>query len=134
MDYFVKTRLSKACSNILEERGMEVLIGEQGCGKTMIANHIMYNGKYKEWTKRDIQSEELETLIPNEKTFLHIDDLFDGYLYQEEKYKWWDSLFQFHSRYLGKNGLVRLIITVKDTVMKKVGVFINEDRVTKRSS
>lgn len=114
--------------NKLEERSMVVLIGEQGCGKTKIAKYIMTTDKYKEWTKRDIQPEELETLIPNEKTFLHIDDLFDGYLYQEEKYKWWDSLFLFHSRYLGKNGLVRLIITVKDTVMKKVGVFIKEDK------
>ncbi|XP_078326900.1 uncharacterized protein LOC111103028 isoform X7 [Crassostrea virginica] len=130
MEYFVETRFAKECLKILEERGMVVLIGEQGCGKTSIADHIMNTGKYKEWTKRDIQDENIDTLKPEAKTFLYIDDLFDGYLYEKELYEWWNSLFRFHSRFLENKDLARLIITVKDTVMKKAGVFIE---VSKRN-
>nr|XP_022294529.1 uncharacterized protein LOC111104722 [Crassostrea virginica] len=127
-DCFVETKFAKACLNKLEERGMVVLIGEQGCGKTKIAKYIMTTDKYKEWTRRDIQDEDLQTLKPEERTVLYIDDLFDGYLYEKELHEWWNSLFRFHSRFLENKDLVRLIITVKDTVMKKAGVFIPEDK------
>lgn len=123
---FVETSYAKTCSTELEKRGMIILIGEQGCGKTMIAEHIMYSKPYTGWTKQDIQNQNLKKLKPKDRTFLYIDDLFDGYTYETNLKEWWDSLFSFYSRYLEKSDNVRLIITIKDTVMKKVRVFINK--------
>lgn len=126
--YFVKTELTEVCCSILEEKGLVVLIGKQGCGKTSTAIHLMSKTEFTPWTKLKITEKELLQIEPDDDTVIFIDDLFDGYLYERRLFDWWNSLFSFYFSYIENKKKVRLIITAEETVMEKACVFIEANK------
>lgn len=120
--YFVKTQLTDECCSKLKEKGLVILIGKPGCGKTSTAIHLMSKTEYTSWTKLKITEEELVQIKPDDKTIIYIDDLFDGFLYERNLFNWWNSLFNFYSSWIEKEKKVLLIITAKHTAMEKACV------------
>lgn len=127
--YFVKTKLTEECCSKLEEKGLVVLIGKQGCGKTSTAIHLMSKTEYTSWTKLKITEEEFLQIKPDDNTIIFIDDLFHGFLYERSLFDWWNSLFSFYSSYITNEKKVRLIITAEETVMEKACVFIEANKL-----
>lgn len=82
---FVETDFTYKCINQLEKTGLVLIIGKQGCGKTLTAVHIMKNSSYEGWVKRKFTSwEDLLAFDLNDKTLVYIDNIFDGYLYRHQ--------------------------------------------------
>lgn len=118
-DSFVETTFTRKCVNQLEQTGLIVIIGKQGCGKTLTAVHIMKSRSYEGWVKRKFTSwEDLLAFDLNEKTLVYIDNIFDGYLYRHELKKWWDALCYFYFTFIKDNDSIRLMITAKDNVIE----------------
>lgn len=116
---FVETDLTYKCINQLEKNGLVVIIGKQGCGKTLTAVHIMKSSGYEGWVKRKFTSwEDLLAFDLNDKTLVYIDNIFDGYLYRHQLRKWWDTLCYFYFNFIKDNGSIRLLITAKDNVIE----------------
>lgn len=116
---FVETNLTKKCKTQLEQTGLVVIIGKQGCGKTLTAVHIMKSRSYEGWVKRKFTSwEDLLAFNLNDKTLVYIDNIFDGYLYRHQLKKWWDTLCYFYFTFIKDNDSIRLIITAKDNAIK----------------
>lgn len=132
--YFVKTKLTDECCSKLKEKGLVILIGKQGCGKTSTAIHIMSKTEYTSWTKLKITEEELLQIEPDDKTIIYIDDLFDGFLYERSLFNWWNSLFKFYSSRIEKEKNILLIITAEHSVMKKACVFIEAEKQNQAES
>lgn len=118
-EYFVETNLTLTCINQLEQTGLVVIIGKQGCGKTLTAVHIMKSSGYKGWVKRKFTSwEDLLGFDFKEKTLVYIDNVFDGYIYRHPLKKWWDTLCYFYFNFIKDNDSIRLLITAKDNVIE----------------
>lgn len=116
---FVETDLTYKCINQLEHTGLVVLIGKQGCGKTLTAVHIMKSSSYEGWVKRKFKSwEDLLVFDLKENTVVYIDNIFDGYIYQYQLKKWWDALCYFYFNFIKDKDSVRLLITAKDKVIE----------------
>lgn len=107
------------CINQLEQTGLIVLTGKQGCGKTLTAVHIMKSSSYEGWVKRKFTSwEDLLAFDFNDKTLVYIDNIFDGYLYRHQLKKWWDTLCYFYFNFIKDNDSIRLLITAKENVIE----------------
>lgn len=118
-EHFVETDLTKKCKTQLKQTGLVVIIGKQGCGKTLTAVNIMKNDGYKEWVKRKFTSwGDLLAFDLNDKTLVYIVNIFDGYLYRHQLKKWWDTLCYFYFTFIKDNNSIRLLITAKDNVIK----------------
>lgn len=116
---FVETTFTRKCVNQLEQTGLIVIIGKQGCGKTLTAVHIMKSSCYEGWVKRKFTSwEDLLAFNLNEKTLVYIDNIFDGYLYRQQLKKWWDTLCYFYFKFIKDNDSIRLMITAKDNIIE----------------
>lgn len=116
---FVETDLTNKCKTQLEQTGLVVIIGKQGCGKTLTAVHIMKSDGYKEWVKRKFTSwEDLLAFNLSDKTLVYIDNIFDGYLYRHQLKTWWDTLCYFYFTFIKDNNSIRLLITAKDNVIE----------------
>lgn len=116
---FVETNFTYKCINQLEKTGLVVIIGKQGCGKTLTAVHIMKNSSYEGWVKRKFTSwEDLLAFHLNDKTLVYIDNIFDGYLYRHQLKKWWDTLCYFYFNFIKDKDSIRLLITAKDNVIE----------------
>ena len=129
--HFVETCFTKHCFEKLEELKMIVIIGPQGSGKTMTARHIQNISEYKDWNKTTITTRIDPIMLMDgkpEKRFIIIDNLFDGYEYQQELFKWWDVLYNFYTTSIRERDNVRLIITIKDKVLEKAKVFIDKEK------
>lgn len=50
----VETKFTKQCLEILQTNKLAIIIGQQGCGKTLTAIHIMNNDYYRDWKKHKI--------------------------------------------------------------------------------
>lgn len=133
-EHFVKTKLTAKCCSKLEKEGILVLIGKPGCGKTTTAIHLMTNTDLRKWKKMKITENELLQVEPEDNTIIYIDDLFAGFRYEHCLFDWWNSLFEFYSRYIKEERKVRLIITAEHTVMEKACVFIDKNIETKAHS
>lgn len=121
---YFETRLTRECESRLCSFGMIILIGEQGSGKTSTAVHIMKKTQYDDWIKRKITSwVDLLAFEFKEKTLIYADNLFDGFMYQQEVDKWWDTLCYFYFEYIKPVENVRLIITAKQDVVDKACAF-----------
>ncbi|XP_062612349.1 uncharacterized protein LOC134274109 [Saccostrea cucullata] len=120
--YFVKTRLYEQCQRTLEQKGVAILTGLPGCGKTLTAIQIMQTSYYKDWVKRKFTSwEHFLLLEANENTLVYIDNIFDGIMYRHELQRWWDSLCYYYQTYIKSQHVkVHLLITVKDHVIDKI--------------
>lgn len=126
--YYVDTSLTKACEDKLQELGIAVLIGQQGSGKTLTAVHIMSSDPYKNWTKRKITSwEDLLVIEFKDNTIAYIDNLFDGFIYQQEVDKWFDSLCYFYFECIKPRKRIRLIITAKKNVIEQACAFMKSE-------
>lgn len=118
-EIFVETNLTYNCMNKLQQTGLVVIVGKQGCGKTLTAVHIMKSESYKGWMKRKFTSwEDLLAFDLKEKTIVYIDNIFDGYLYRHQLKKWWDTLCYFYFNFIKDNDSIRLLITAKDNVIE----------------
>lgn len=116
---FVETDFTYKCINQLEKTGLVVIIGKQGCGKTLTAVHIMKNSSYEGWVKQKFTSwEDLLAFDLNDKTLVYIDNIFDGYLYRHQLKKWWDTLCYFYFNFIKDKDSIRLLITAKDNVIE----------------
>lgn len=128
---YVETHLTRECESRLHRFGLIVLIGEQGSGKTSTAVHIMRKLQYDDWTKHKITSwVDLLKFEFKEKTLIYADNLFDGFMYQQEVDKWWDTLCYFYFEYIKPDDNVRLIITAKQDVVDKACAFNEIDILT----
>lgn len=117
-EYFVETNLTLTCINQLEQTGLVVISGKQGCGKTLTAVHIMKSSGYEGWVKRKFTSwEDLLGFDFKEKTIVYIDNIFDGYIYRYQLKQWWDTLCYFYFNFIKDNDSIRLLITAKDNVI-----------------
>lgn len=91
---------------MLRKNKIAVLLGQQGCGKTSTAIHIMNNDYYIDWKKQKIvSSDDLLAIKVDEETELlvYIDNILDGFIYREKVRKWWHSLCYFYFFCLSKN-------------------------------
>lgn len=132
---YVETHLTKECESRLHRFGLIVLIGEQGSGKTSTAVHIMRKRQYDDWIKHKITSwVELLAFKFKEKTLIYADNLFDGFMYQQEVDKWWETLCYFYFKYIKPTENVRLIITAKQDVVDKACAFNEIDICTLEQS
>ena len=128
---YVETHLTRECESRLHRFGLIVLIGEQGSGKTSTAVHIMRKLQYDDWTKHKITSwVDLVKFEFKEKTLIYADNLFDGFMYQQEVDKWWETLCYFYFKYIKPTENVRLIITAKQDVVDKACAFNEIDICT----
>lgn len=126
----METNLSRECLKLLKTRGIAILTGQQGCGKTLTAVHIMESDDYKEWKKvKIISSEDLLALEVENDTIVYIDNILDEFLYREKVQKWWDSLCYFYFEHVKSDKNVCLLITAKDNVIKEACKHIREDIV-----
>ena len=126
--HYAETRFTEVCTSKLHQFGMIVLIGEQGSGKTSTAVHIMNNPSYLEWSKHKITSfSDLLVLEFEEKTLIYIDNAFDGFIYHQELYKWWQSLCYFYFQIFERNKKIHLVITAKPNEIEKACAFVNAD-------
>lgn len=116
---FVETDLTFTCKDRLEQTGLVVITGKQGCGKTLTAVHIMKSIGYKGWVKRKFTSwKDLLAFDLKEKTLVYIDNIFDGYLYRHQLKRWWNTLCYFYFKFVKDNDSIRLLITAKDNVIE----------------
>lgn len=116
---FVETDLTYECMNQLAQTGLVVIIGKQGCGKTLTAVHIMKSSCYEGWVKLKFTSwEDLLALDLNDKTLIYIDNIFDGYLYRQQLKQWWDTLCYFYFNFIKDKDSIRLLITAKYNVIE----------------
>ncbi|XP_056016268.1 uncharacterized protein LOC125673611 [Ostrea edulis] len=85
----------------------------------------MLHSSFADWTMRKINRlSELASIDTTENTFVLIDNIFDGYVYDEEVAKWRDSLgFKFVN--LAKEKNVQVLITAKEDVIEKVCKYMN---------
>lgn len=122
--HYVETSLTHECESRLDKFGVIVLIGEQGSGKTSTAVHIMKKPQYENWIKRKITSWlDLLQFEFTEDTLIYADNLFDGFMYQQEVDRWWDTLCYFFFESIKPANNIRLIITAKDGVVNKICEF-----------
>ena len=107
---------------------MIVLIGEQGSGKTSTAVHIMNSSSYLKWSKHKITSfSDLLVLEFEDKTLIYMDNAFDGFMYHQELYKWWQSLCYFYFQIFTRRNNIRLLITAKPNQIEKACSFVKAD-------
>lgn len=126
--YYVETGLTKACKEKLEKLGMAVIIGQQGSGKTLTAVHIMRSTNYADWGKQKVISwEDLLVSKFTKNTIVYIDNLFDGFLYNQGVEKWLDSLCYFFFECIKPKDNVRLIITAKTDSIENACSFSKSD-------
>lgn len=113
---YVKTRILEACRDSLKRNGIAVLIGQQGCGKTLTAVHVMSSDQYKKWTKLlFISWEDLLTIKVEDNSLVYIDNILDGFIYLDIVQKWFNSLCHFYFEHREKD--VHLLITCKQNVI-----------------
>lgn len=127
---FVETTFSKKCSEMLRKNKIAILLGQQGCGKTLTAIHIMNNDFYKNWKKQQIvSSDDLLAIKVDEETELlvYIHDILDGFIYREKVRKWWHSLCYFFFRLVKNSKNIHLLITAKEDVVEEAFEHINSD-------
>lgn len=127
---FVETTFSKKCSEMLRKNKIAILLGQQGCGKTLTAIHIMNNDYYKNWKKQKIvNSDDLLAIKVDDETKLlvYIDDILDGLIYREKVRKWWNSLCYFFFRLVNISKNIHLLITAKEDVVEEAFEHINTD-------
>lgn len=126
----METTFSKKCSEVLQINKIAVLLGQQGCGKTLTAIHIMNNDYYRDWKKQKIvSSDDLLAIKVDEETELlvYIDNILDGFIYREKVRKWWHSLCYFFFRHVKKSKNIHLLITAKEDVVDEAFEHINAD-------
>lgn len=117
---YVETRMLKACCESLNLNGIAILIGQQGCGKTLTAVHIMGSDQYTEWTKLMLTSwEDLLTIKVEEKSLVYVDNILDGFIYQDIVQKWFNSLCHFYFKQIRGGTDVHLLISCKQNVLKE---------------
>lgn len=128
--YFVETQMTSNCSRQLEQTGLVILIGKQGCGKTSTAVNIMnsYRHIYEGWVLRKFSSwNDLLAFDLQNKTLVYIDNIVDGYINSHELQKWWDALCYIYFECINKKNSVRLLITAKDDVIEKACAHIDSN-------
>lgn len=125
---FVETQMMKICNTKLERIGLVILIGKQGCGKTLTAVNIMKSNNYEGWIKRKFTSwSELLCFDPKAKTVFFIDNILEGYMHSHDIQNWWNSLVYFYFTYIWKQSNIRLLITAKEHVMENVCQYIEKN-------
>lgn len=126
----METTFSKKCLEVLQKNKIAVLLGQQGCGKTLTAIHIMNNDYYRDWKKQKIvNSDDLLAIKVDEETELlvYIDNIIDGFIHREKVRKWWHSLCYFFFRHVKKSKNIHLIITAKEDAVEEAFEHINAD-------
>lgn len=117
---YVETGMLTACRDSLNRNGIAILIGQQGCGKTLTAVHIMRSDQYTEWTKLMFTSwEDFLTIEVEEKSLVYIDNILDGFIYQDIVQKWFNSLCHFYFQQIRGGTDVHLLISCKQNVIKE---------------
>lgn len=117
---YVETKMLKACRDLLNRNGIAILIGQQGCGKTLTAVHIMCSDQYTEWTKLMFTSwEDLLTIEVETKSLVYIDNIIDGFIYQDIVQKWINSLCHFYFEQISSGKCVHLLISCKQNVIEE---------------
>lgn len=127
---FVETKFTKKCLEKLQRNKLAIIIGQQGCGKTLTAIHIMNNDYYKDWKKHKIVCfEDLLAIKVHEETELlvYIDNILDGFIHRENVRHWWYSLCYFYFRHIKKSKDIHLLITAKEDVAEEALEHINAD-------
>lgn len=127
---FVETKFTKTCLEKLQRNKLAIIIGQQGCGKTLTAIHIMNNDYYKDWKKHKIVCfEDLLAIKVHEETELlvYIDNILDGFIHRENVRHWWYSLCYFYFRHVKKSKDIHLLITAKEDVAEEALEHINAD-------
>lgn len=126
---FVETPFIKKSSEILQKNKIAILLGQQGCGKTSTAIHIMNNDYYRDWKKQTIVCyEDLLAIKVHEKAELlvYIDNIFDGFIDRKNVRLWWYCLSDFISQHVKKSKDIHLLITAKEDVAEEAFEYINE--------
>lgn len=126
----VETKFTKQCLEILQTNKLAIIIGQQGCGKTLTAIHIMNNDYYRDWKKHKIVCyEELLAIKVHEETELlvYIDNILDGFICHDNVWRWWNSLCCFFFRHVKKSKDIHLLITAKEDVAEEALEHINAD-------
>lgn len=129
---FEETQLSNKCMELLNKNGIAILTGQQGCGKTLTAIHILKHYKNKNWEILKVSSyDDLLTLNVKKDTLVFIDNFIDGFLYQQKVKKWWHCLCYFYFERVKRNGNIRthLLTTAKDGVINEACIQIKEEVV-----
>lgn len=123
---YFETQMTGNCSRQLEKTGLVILIGKQGCGKTLTAVHIMNNYRNEGWIVRKFSSwNDLLAFDLKRKTLVYIDNILDGYIYNHELQRWWDALCYIYFECINKKNSIRLLITAKDNVIEKACAHID---------
>lgn len=127
---YVETSILKACRDSLHFKGIAILIGQQGCGKTLTAVHIMRSDQYKDWTKLIFTSwEDLLTIEVEDKSLVYIDNILDGFIYQDIVQKWFNSLCHFYFEQTRGKKAVHILISCKQNVIEEALENIRADAV-----
>lgn len=121
----IDTELFKKCKQSLEDNGIAIVIGQQGCGKTLIAVRTMLNyedqspHKEDKWKTLKFTSwgDLLTFECQKDKTLVYIDNMMDGWMNESELQRWWSSLCFFYFTHCKNN--TRLLITAKDDVIEE---------------
>lgn len=127
---FVETKFTEKCIEILQTNRLAIIIGQQGCGKTLTAIHILNNDYYRDWKKHKIVCfKDLLAIKVHEETKLlvYIDNILDGFINRENVRHWWYSLCYFFFRYVKKSKDIHLLITAKEDVAREALEHINAD-------
>lgn len=131
-DRFEETQLSNKCLELLNKNGIAILTGQQGCGKTLTAIHILKHYRNKNWEILKVSShDDLLTLKVKKDTLVFIDNFIDGFLYQQKVQKWWHCLCYFYFERVKSDGNIRthLLTTAKDGVINEACTQIKEEVV-----
>lgn len=127
---YVETRMLKACRDSLTRNGIAILTGQQGCGKTLAAVHIMRSDQYNGWTKVMFTSwEDLLTIEVEDKSLVYIDNILDGFIYQDIVQKWFNSLCHFYFEQTRDAKDIHILISCKQNVIKEALENIRADAV-----
>lgn len=127
---YVETRILKACRDSLNFKGIAILIGQQGCGKTLTAVQIMRSDQYREWKKLLFTSwEDLLTIEVEDKSLVYIDNILDGFIYQDIVQKWFNSLCHFFFEQTRGKKDIHILISCKQNVIEEALENIRADAV-----
>lgn len=131
--YFAETHTYRKAKDYLEKYNIVVLIGPPGCGKTQIANHLMFQTSFNRTVHKIRSWEEFLFTDPKVQSLVFIDNIFYDNILNYDMENWWKTLedcFNNCARQ-GREGVttgpidpLKVIITAREHVIEKACSFM----------
>lgn len=132
--YCAETHIYRKAKDYLEKYNIVVLIGPPGCGKTQIANHLMFQTSSQNTTVHKIRSwEEFLFTYPKVQSLVFIDNIFYDNILNYDLDNWWKTLEDCFNNCVrqGREGVttgpidpLKVIITAREHVIEKACSFM----------